>query len=371
MKSIASTVAISCLLLTLTACGPVEKAPSNGDKSADKKDDQPVVTGDDAALIERIKTVATDVKLDGEGFVVEVSFREVENFEASMLEKLVGLKRVRSVLLNGTAAGDDAMAVLGKIPTLQNIDIRGCQVSNDGLEHVAGLAALKALRISGNEDIDGDGLAPVRKLENLKALMLDQLWLYDEDLLHLKNCKNLEELYLSDTSVGDDGMLNLQNLLKLKKLRISKTQVSNDGLAHLTKVPTLTELDVSECSLIDDGGMTHVGALTGLTRLNLWRVQITDAGVAPLASLVNMQWLNLDNSLLSDAGLPHLKDMKALTFLHLGSTGVTDAGMKHLEGLTSLKDLKVTRTGVTEDGVAALKKKLPNTEIQLKYIPSE
>jgi hypothetical protein len=45
--------------------------------------------------------------------------------------------------------------------------------------------------------------------------------------------------------------------------------------------------------------------------------------------------------------------------------------MKHLEPLTSLKDLKVTRTAVTPDGVAQLKKKLPDTEVQLKYIEGQ
>lgn len=57
--------------------------------------------------------------------------------------------------------------------------------------------------------------------------------------------------------------------------------------------------------------------------------------------------------------------------LHLGSTAVSDAGLQQLESLTTLKDLKVTRTPVTADGVAALKKKLPHTEIQLQYIEGQ
>ena len=89
------------------------------------------------------------------------------------------------------------------------------------------------------------------------------------------------------------------------------------------------------------------------------------------AGLVNMDRLNLDNTQLSDEGLPHLEGMTKLTFLHLGSTAVSDAGMKYLEPLTALQDLKVTRTAVTAAGVEHLKTKLPNTEVQLKYIEGQ
>jgi hypothetical protein len=63
--------------------------------------------------------------------------------------------------------------------------------------------------------------------------------------------------------------------------------------------------------------------------------------------------------------------MNKLSFLHLGSTLVSDAGLPALEGLASLKDLKVTRTAVTEEGVAALNKKLPDTDIQLRYLEGQ
>ena len=91
----------------------------------------------------------------------------------------------------------------------------------------------------------------------------------------------------------------------------------------------------------------------------------------PLAGLANLEWLNVDNTQLSDAGLQHFRMMNKLTFLHLGSTAVSDAGLPQLEGLASLKDLKVTRTAVTAAGVTKLQAKLPNTEIQLKYIEGE
>ena len=42
-----------------------------------------------------------------------------------------------------------------------------------------------------------------------------------------------------------------------------------------------------------------------------------------------------------------------------------------LAELKNLKDLKVTRTAVTEEGVKALQEKLPDCDIQLRYIEGE
>jgi hypothetical protein len=50
---------------------------------------------------------------------------------------------------------------------------------------------------------------------------------------------------------------------------------------------------------------------------------------------------------------------------------VSDAGLPHLEPLTKLQKLIVTRTQVTAEGVAALQGKLPETEIQLEYVPGQ
>jgi hypothetical protein len=118
--------------------------------------------------------------------------------------------------------------------------------------------------------------------------------------------------------------------------------------------------------------MTQLAKLTGLKRLNLWRAaNLSDAGLEPLAGLTKMEWLNVDNTQLSNDGLAHLAGMKQLKFLHLGSTFVSDAGLVHLEGLAALDKLIVTRTAVTETGVAKLKEKLPDLDVQLKYIEGQ
>lgn len=328
------------------------------------------LAAEDAADWEK---TASDVKRDGDGHVIEVSFRGTEADDAA-LAPLAALPKLRSVLLNDTKITDAGFKTLGSISTLQNIDARGCPVGNEGVRHLTGLKELRALRLNGQSGattVDDEAMADVAKLKSLKALMLDYLWISEEGLAKVTKLDNLEELYLAQTLVGDDALAVIKQMPRLKKLRISKSAVSSAGLKHLVEVPALVELDISEDSQIFDEGMKHVGELKNLEKLNLWRVALTDEGVAHLAGLTNLKWLNLDNTQLSDAGLKHLAGMKKLEFLHIGSTAITDAGLEHLAGLESLKDLSVTRTAVTEQGAAALQEKLPNVKIQIKYVDGE
>ncbi|MFT5325341.1 MAG: hypothetical protein ACI8P0_003209 [Planctomycetaceae bacterium] len=328
---------------------------------------------DDAGSVSALEEAGAKLKKDGDGLVIEVDFRGTTVGDAA-LENLAGLRRVRSVLLNETAVTDAGMATVGKVTTLQNVDLRGCTISNAGLEPLTALSELKALRLSGESgvtSVDDDGMVHVAKMKNLKALLLDFLWISEVGLEQLAGLDKLEELYLAKTLVGDDALAMMSQFPRLKKLRISQCQFENAGLAHLTKVTTLEDLDLSENNSINDAGMPHLSGLTKLKRLNLWRTYVGDPGVESLAGLTAMEWLNLDNSQISDDCLKHLSGMSKLSFLHLGSTLVSDAGLPALNGLSSLKDLKVTRTAVTEEGIAELKKSLPDTEIQLRYLAGQ
>jgi Leucine-rich repeat (LRR) protein len=328
---------------------------------------------DDAGSVSALEEAGAKLKKDGDGLVIEVDFRGTTVGDAA-LENLAGLRRVRSVLLNETAVTDAGMATVGKVTTLQNVDLRGCTISNAGLEPLTVLSELKALRLSGESgvtSVDDDGMVHVAKMKNLKALLLDFLWISEVGLEQLAGLDKLEELYLAKTLVGDDALAMMSQFPRLKKLRLSQCQFENEGLAHLTKVTTLEDLDLSENNSINDSGMPHLAGLKKLKRLNLWRTFVGDPGVEKLAGLTAMEWLNLDNSQISDDSLKHLSGMSKLSFLHLGSTLVSDAGLPALNGLSSLKALKVTRTAVTEEGVAELKKSLPDTEIQLRYITGQ
>ena len=361
-------------LISVLACFALFGCSSENltnEKQEDINETAKPVMFDDPSAIEALNAIGAKTKKNGDGLIIEVNLRETPA-DDDTLREISSLEHVQSLLLNDIDITDDGLEVFNHVTwPITNLDLRGCPISNAGLQHVTSLPSLKALRLSGSNSnctVDDDGMDSVAQLANLKVLALDRLWISEAGIEKLLVLRDLEELYLAETTVGDDALALLPKLPNLRKLRLSKNQISNEGLKQLAGFKELVELDLSEISQLSNDGMRHLSGLTSLRKLNLWRVPITDAGVEHLKSLNNMEWLNLDNTMLSDAGLPFLVNMEGLTFLHLGSTQVSDSGITDLKNMTSLKDLKVTRTAVTNVGVAELKKSLTKTEIQLEYL---
>ncbi len=305
--------------------------------------------------------------------VTNVDLRGIEITD-TLAEQVVLMGELEKLTIKESAMSTAGWQQLGKIASLQQLDLRDCPIDNEQFQAiVSGMPNLKAIRLSGTSGrttVDDAGLAALAQTPALRVLAVDGLWITDVGLTHVLACQQLTELYAAGTTLNDEAGPLLAQLVNLKKLRLAKTGFGTLGLESLLALQ-LEDLDISEASGIDDASMEVVGRLLSLKRLNLWRDTVGDAGVAHLAGLTNLQWLNLDNTHLSDAGLVHLAAMQQLTFLHLGSTGVTDAGMPALVGLKSLKDLKVTRTAVTEAGVAVVQQALSGVNVQLKYIEGE
>ena len=358
------------LMLLVSGCAP---APTTNSTTASPAEPAKPVQ-QEIEESSRIESLGGKIQRDDQGYIIDVDLRGTSAADED-LTGLASLQRLRSLHLDKLAITDAGIQNLANFKgPLVNLDLRECQLSNAAMEILAGISTLRAIRLSGNDNatsVDDTGIAMLAALKQLKVLAVDQLWVSSAGLEALLPNQGIEELYLKGTLVDDDSMAIVAKFPAIKKLRVSSTQVGNAGLEYLSACRNLEDLDLSENSLLDDAGMVHLGKITSLKKLNLWRDAVSDVGIGHLAQLTKLTWLNLDNTQLSDAGLSALKDMKALTFLHLGSTSISDRGLPGLEHLTALKDLKVTRTAVTEAGVEELQEKLPNTAIQLKYIEGE
>lgn len=101
-------------------------------------------------------------------------------------------------------------------------------------------------------------------------------------------------------------------------------------------------------------GARALGALTGLTSLDLFANRIDDDGACALAALTGLTTLDLSYNHVGDDGARALTALTGLTTLYLGGNGVGDDGACALAGLTGLTDLDLNDNQIGPAGGRAL-----------------
>lgn len=90
-----------------------------------------------------------------------------------------------------------------------------------------------------------------------------------------------------------------------------------------------------------------------------------------LAAFHHLSTLGLAGTRLTDGGMRHLKELTDLETLTLSETKITDEGLAELLKLKSLRRLDVRGTSVTGAGVTALRRFLPELEIDSGATPGD
>ncbi len=156
---------------------------------------------------------------------------------------LTALPALRKLdLLENDGVNDEAMAHLGKIPTLTYLDFGGggAQVTPAGMRHLAKLKELTYLGMAGNaKKIKVGivaGLPVVAALPKLEVLVLGNTLVTDAGLAALAKCPALKELHLPMTDISDAGLLHLRSIKTLTVVRLDKkTKVTPQAIARLEK----------------------------------------------------------------------------------------------------------------------------------------
>lgn len=82
-------------------------------------------------------------------------------------------RRVIKVYLHSTAVKDADLAMLEKLPKLQNLFLGKTQIGDAGLEHLQALSELKTLSLNSTQVTD-DGLKSLAKQQQLKTVNLQE-----------------------------------------------------------------------------------------------------------------------------------------------------------------------------------------------------
>jgi Leucine-rich repeat (LRR) protein len=218
------------------------------------------------------------------------------------------------------------VALLGRLTTLQSLNIRGTGVEDLG--PMKGLTRLQSLDIGGTQVVD---LRPLKGLTALQSLSLANTQVVD--LGPLKGLTTLRSLDLDDTQVVDLGPAS--GLTALQSLNIFDTKVVD--LGPVSGLTALQSLEIGGTKVLDLG---PVSGLTALKSLDICCTQVVDLG--PLKGLTALRSLDLRNTQVADLG--PVSGLTALPSLDIGGTKVRDLGP--VSGLTALKSLKIGETRV-------------------------
>lgn len=195
-------------------------------KSIDEQFKQPRVPG---LTVEKLKTL-TEVNLGGH--------RKSDNkhifIPADEFRHLAALPALRKATLWEIDGLDDsALAHIGKVTTLRELELGDAAVSSAGLKHLRGLRELTFLGLGWTKDINDAGLPDLAALPNLEVLILSGTKVTDAGLAHLAKLPKLKEVRLAALpQITDAGLLKLKDCKALTTVIVNKkTGTTPAGIA--------------------------------------------------------------------------------------------------------------------------------------------
>ena len=105
-------------------------------------------------------------------------------------------------------AGERGRPVVG-------LTLRGMDIDDARMKHVAGLPRLRSLTLEGTRTTDA-GLMSLAKLEALESLSLDAVGVGDAGIVHLQNLRKLQKLSVRSSPITDEGLKSLAGLTALR-----------------------------------------------------------------------------------------------------------------------------------------------------------
>jgi hypothetical protein len=106
----------------------------------------------------------------------------------------------------------EQLAPLKDLKRLANLNLRGLEIGDDAVAHVAGQKTLIRLHLEKTKITD-KALEQLKGLENLEYLNVYGTEIGDAGLAHIENLKKLKSLYVWQTKVTDEGVKKLQEAL--------------------------------------------------------------------------------------------------------------------------------------------------------------
>lgn len=179
--------------------------------------------------------------------------------------------------------GDRLIAQLGELPRLRTLDLKGAEVSDEGMRKVGELPQLELLWLKGR-DLSSESLTQLH-LPRLSRIYLNNMAFGDRDLPVLARYPGLEWICLSGCPVSDAGVASIAGEFRqLRHLCLNATRVNGDVIRQLAGFPVLAELQLAG-TRVDDDDIDSIASIVSLQSVVLKQSGVTDSGLSRLREL--------------------------------------------------------------------------------------
>ncbi len=204
------------------------------------------------------------------------------------------LRCVVGVDLRHRSAPLSLLDAIGRCAELRTLDLRGCEVTDEGVAKLRRLHRLESLDLSLNRisDLSAPILGAFFSLHHLELSEND---LHDAGIEFLQELPGLFSLCLDATPIGDQAMVWIGRLTTLRNLELAGTQVTDAGLGQLRRLDQLTRLRIGKTGRITDRGLSVLLDLKKLSHLSLIQQNLTDRSFDLLAQMPHLKYLNFED----------------------------------------------------------------------------
>jgi len=189
------------------------------------------------------------------------------------LEVLGKITTLRSIQLDATKITDDGMVHLAGLKNLTRLRIRDTDITGVGFAHIAGLTNLERLELRGTS-IDDDAVAVIGKWPKINYLDIAECRLVSaEGMKPIGNLTGLTYLGFWETKLDDNAMAAFDRLTGLTELDLKATQITDEAVSTILKFQKLKRLNVAGTQLTDEG-FRQFATLPNLSYINVANTNI-------------------------------------------------------------------------------------------------
>jgi hypothetical protein len=187
----------------------------------------------------------------------------------------------RTINFYGRSLTDRELADLAYYPDLTGLELRGSDVTDDGMTALSRFTGLVRLDISRTA-VRAAGIEQLRLVPTLSSLTLDARQLRQLATVPRDALPRVKHVWLDDPRIDDRAIAGLDRWENLDSVEVHQGVISDNGLARLGCHTTLTRLVVDNGAGITDAGLRHLRDLKRLQFLFLSGTKATPTAGAKL-----------------------------------------------------------------------------------------